>query len=109
MSNGEYDWNMYCSINADMVDFTEVDLCQNDELDQESKVIKSEQYSNLSQESKTVISIIVNTPSEIIDMITTPTGEKSKNLIIKYLLKRWRSKLIVESVVQEITEFVRSL
>lgn len=107
-SKDYYAGNMYQSINAEFVDFQDVhDLGRPP--DQLTKVIKAEEYNSLSQESKEVISLIINAPLEISELISTPKGARSKNLLIKYLQKRWRSNFLVNSVIQEITEFVNSL
>lgn len=101
-----YDANKHQSLNADFIDFNEIQI-QKDELNPESKLIKSEGYETLSGESKEVIDLILHTPSEILGLITTPQGEKNKKLIIKYLERRWKSKLLVKFVIDEITELVK--
>jgi hypothetical protein len=101
-----YDWNKSQSLNAEFIDIEEFEILK-DELNPESKLIKDENYKNLSSEAKEVIGLILNTPSEIADIITTPKGEKSKKLLVKYLERKWKSKFLVKYVIDEITELVK--
>ena len=101
-----YDSNKCQSLNADFIDIQDVEISK-DELSPESKLIKDERYQLLSDESKEVIDLILHTPSEILDLITTPKGQKSKKLIIKYLEKRWKSKFLVKFVIDEISDLVK--
>ena len=101
-----YDANESQSINASFIDFGEIEISK-DELSPESKLIKCEQYQVLSHESKEVIDLILHTPSEILQLITTPQGQKNKKLIVKYLERKWKSKLLVKFVIDEITELVK--
>jgi len=103
-----HDSNMYQSIKAEFVNSDEIEI-RSREIDQLTKIIKTETYNSISEEAKEVISLILNTPSEMMELIATPKGLKSKNLIIKYLQKKWRSNFLVNSVIKEITEFVDSL
>jgi len=102
-----YIGNMEKSIIADFVDFQECEQLYQ-EADQLTKVIKQEKYNSLSKEAKEVISLVINTPSEIMDIITTPKGAKSKNLLKNYLYKKWRSNFLINSIFQEISEFVKN-
>jgi hypothetical protein len=101
-----YDANKCQSLNAEFIDLTDVQIIK-DELSPESKLIKSESFQKLSGEAKEVISLILFTPSELIGVITTPKGEKSKKLLIKYLEKRWKSKFLVSAVIDEIVSLVK--
>ena len=99
--------NMEKSITPEFIDHQECELLHQ-KADQLSKIIKQESYDSLSQEAKEVISMVLNTPSEIMDIITTPKGAKSKNLLKNYLYKKWRSNFLVNSIFQEISEFVKN-
>jgi hypothetical protein len=81
------------------------------ELNQESELFKKEAFENLSFEAKEVISIILNSPDEILQLIcTSKFGMYSKRLLIKYLHKNkgWENKKI-EKTFREITYYVNAL
>ena len=101
-----YDWNKYQSLNAKFIDIAEIQISEN-KLSPELKFIKSEQYKKLSNESKEVINLILHTPTELLGIITTPKGEKSKKLLIRYLEKKWKSKFLVKYVIDEISDLVK--
>lgn len=101
-----YDWNKQQSLNAEFIDISDIEISE-ETLSPESKLIKSERYQQLSDESKEVIGLVLNTPSELIGIITTPKGQKSKKLLVKYLEKRWKSKFLVKFVIDEIADLVK--
>ncbi|MFA5355738.1 MAG: hypothetical protein WC302_03370 [Candidatus Paceibacterota bacterium] len=77
---------------------------------QEKELIKQEMLSSLSTEAKEVIDIVLNSPAEVIESLTTPTYNCiSKSLISKYLKhKNWKKNKI-ESSFNEIKLFVTGL
>ena len=103
-----YDGNKHQSLNAEFVDISEFEIPSKNDLSPELMLFKSEKYKSLSEESKVVIDLIVNTPTELIGIITTPKGNISKKLVIKYLENIWKSKFIVNQVIEELTELVKS-
>lgn len=101
-----YEANKSASINADFIDHSEVDI-ESKDMNAEDKLIKLQKYNSLSQEAKEVVSLVINTPAEILGLITTPNGKKTKKLIINFLHKKW-SKFIVEKVIDELTKLAKS-
>jgi hypothetical protein len=100
---------MYMSLNAEYVDIADYDISAQNQPSPESEVIKKELYQNLSQESVEVIKMIIDSPAEILEMISTPKGVITEKLVKKYLLRKWTSTFVVESVIKEIKNLVRSL
>ena len=76
----------------------------------ETKMIKRENYENLSNNAKEAIELVLNSPKEILDLFITPKRKKiSKRLLGKWLSKCWKSKLLVEHTFKEIQEWVNKL
>jgi len=85
-------------------------ILRSHEVNQEKKVIKSEEFNNLSDEAKEIILTILNCPEEIIDLITTPKlGKFSIKRIRNTFAEMWNSKLIADSAIMEIKRWVRNL
>ena len=74
-------------------------------------VIKHQGWEALSQEAKEVINTVLNSPSEIIDFLSTPTRKRrlNKNNTRNYFRKIWRSKFIADKTIEEVTEWVKQL
>lgn len=95
----DHTWLVLC--NLVLKDDTIIPLVE-DELpllfhsDPEKEYIKKEAYEKLPQEAHEVISTILNSPDEILELITTPRfGMVSKRLLKKYFLKRgWKERKV---------------
>ena len=71
----------------------------------EDTLIKKESFRNLSEEAKYVIGICLNTPSELVDILLTPTFKKmSLRKLTNYFTKQWGSPRKVKRVFGEIQE-----
>ena len=76
----------------------------------EEILIKKDAFNNLSTEAKEIIRIILNTPSEMLQAVTTKKANKiSRPLIQKYLSKIWHSKYISETAMEEVAEWAKQL
>ena len=73
----------------------------------EDEVIKKDIYQKMSLEAKQVISICLNCPAEILELITPRNSKKiKKDKLIKYLQHRWNRRL-VRKVLNEITALMK--
>jgi hypothetical protein len=61
---------------------------------------------SLSEEAKWLINLCLNTPAEIIGLITTPLGKITRPALRPFLFKKWKSKRKVERVFSEIKNFL---
>lgn len=100
-----YEINIEASYAQEIVDISSIDLIQK-EVSAEKKVIKKDLYEKTSQEAKEVINLVLNTPSELIEIISTPKGKITKSKIKKYLLDKWKSQFLVELIMKEISRLV---
>jgi hypothetical protein len=69
------------------------------------KVAKFREYSDLCNESKKIIAIVLDTPKEYFHLITTETGLITKNSVKYFLEKRWPT-FIVNHVMEELKTWV---
>lgn len=89
-----------------------VQLITNQSKNPEKEMMKKEEYQNLSDEAKHIISLIINAPSEILEMMTP----KTKNLTIRsvslFISKVFFNRKVPEKktqkVIKEIESFVRN-
>jgi len=71
----------------------------------EKEVIKNDTYQKLSQEAKEVIQIVLNTPSEILEIIATPKLAKIKPEKLRDYLHMTYSKRVVRRIYRELKRF----
>jgi len=68
----------------------------------------SRAYSLLSEEAKQLIEIILNCPSEILDLIGSPKTKKiHKGRIYHMLCKQWGEKTPARKLIKEMHDFVK--
>ena len=76
----------------------------------EQLLLRKESYTRLSAEAKEMISIIVNAPSEVLEMMTTP---RQKRVTIKgvrrYFATIWMSTFITDITIKEVSAWVSRL
>lgn len=76
----------------------------------EKELIKRDNYKNLSEEAKTIIDIVLNSPQEVLTLFTTPKHKRISLRRLKEILsKNWQSPIIVENSIEEIKKWVKSL
>lgn len=76
----------------------------------EEIAIKKQNFELLSDEAKEVIETILNGPEEILESFKTSKIKKfSKNKIKEFFYNIWKSKLITDEVIKEITIWVKNL
>lgn len=78
--------------------------------DQERDYARKEAYDSLTKEAKEVITLVLNTPKEVLSEIVSPKfGLLTKRTLKKYLMKHgWRERK-VDKVFSELSIFVNSL
>ena len=69
------------------------------------KVERSRNYQDLSNETKYVISIVLNTPKEFFHLMTTETGLITKHSVKHFIATRWPT-FIVNYVMKELKIWV---
>lgn len=86
-------------------------ILQSHNLPPDEQIIKHQGWEALSNEAKEVIDMILNSPSEIIDFLSTPIRKKrlNKNNIKKYFRTIWRSKFITDKTIDEIIQWIKQL
>lgn len=85
---------------------TLLDLMSCEEPSQEDSVMKRDGFSKLSKESKEIIDIVLNSPSEIIECFTTPKYNKiSRDKIKDYLVKQGWNEKLVKGCFKELKDF----
>ena len=85
-------------------------ILTDDDLTPEEKCIKNDNYEKLSQEAKEIISIILHSPQEILELFITPKRKKISTSRLKSILYSiWKSQLIVDSAFREISSWVKKL
>jgi hypothetical protein len=76
---------------------------------EKSGIIKRS-YESLSDEAKQVIAIVIDTPSEMLELISSPiTNKVSKDRIARMLRNQWGERKFVAELMEEITMFVKLL
>ena len=76
----------------------------------ETMLLKKQQFNNLSEEAKEVIQLILNSPTEILELIKTPKQNRiTRTRVKKYFSTVWHSKFITEKTIEEIEEWVQEL
>lgn len=84
-------------------------IFRSQDIDPEKLMIKMEEYDRLSNEAKEIISTILNCPEEILELFKTPKlGTISRRMIFKVFSDVWKSKLIADSAVKEISRWVKT-
>ena len=82
-------------------------------LNPEKEMIKKESYYNLSEEAKQIVSIIVNAPSEILEMMTPKTGNVTLRMVSKFISNQFFNRKVPERktkrVIKELKGFVKNL
>ncbi|MGD9156876.1 MAG: hypothetical protein PVG39_00580 [Desulfobacteraceae bacterium] len=84
-------------------------IFRSQDINPERLMIKMEEYDQLSNEAKEIISTILNCPEEILELFKTPKlGKISRRMIFKVFSDIWKSKLIADSAVKEISRWVKT-
>lgn len=84
-------------------------IFRSQDINPEKLMIKMEEYDQLSNEAKEIISTILNCPEEILELFKTPKlGKISRRMIFKVFSDIWKSKLIADSAVKEISRWVKT-
>jgi hypothetical protein len=79
-------------------------------IEKEEIEIKQSRYQQLSSEAKQVISIVLNTPTEIFEMISSKKGRRiNKSKVEAMLAKQWKDKRHAKNVISEIEDFTKIL
>jgi hypothetical protein len=81
------------------------------DFNQEKKLIEKDNFSHLSEEAKEIIMTIMDTPDELIGMLTTTkTGKFCKRHIKRFfrMTKKWNQKK-TERIFNELAEYVNGL
>ena len=78
-------------------------------IDPESFVMKKESFENLSEESKEVIKMILDSPNEVLSALSTKSGLITKRSVRQGLQKLWSSNFLAKYVINEITSWVNKL
>lgn len=78
-------------------------------IDPEKALLKKEAINSLSEEAKQVIDILIKSPSETIEALSSPNGLITKRSIRLGLQKLWNSKFIAKKVVEELTKWANQL
>ena len=78
-------------------------------IDPEKVVIKKESFQKLSDESKEVIQMILDSPKEVLAALSTKSGLVTKRSVRQGLQKLWSSKFLAKYVIDEITNWVNKL
>ena len=73
----------------------------------EEMIVKKDQLEKLSEEARFVITLCINTPAELVELITTPLGKITRRTLRTFLTKKWRSPQKIARVFSEIQEFLR--
>ena len=71
----------------------------------EAQVIKSESYNKLSKEAKKVVQIVLNTPSELIGLVTTPKTQVIKPEKLRQFLRSTYPDGKVRRIYRELKKF----
>lgn len=75
-----------------------------------SLILKEEAWNGLSNEAKEMVNVVLNSPSEILELISTPkSGNITKRSIRKYFSIIWKSRIITNLTIKEITRWVNKL
>lgn len=83
-------------------------ILQSEQINPEQLLIKKDSFENLSQEAKELILIIINAPQEFLDLFKTPARLIwSRNFFKKCLVDSLKSKIIAESIIEEISIWVK--
>lgn len=80
-------------------------------LNQEKKLIKKDDFAHLSEEAKEIIMTILDTPDELVEILTTTkTGKFCKRHIRRFfrMSKKWNQKK-TERIFNELAEYVNGL
>jgi hypothetical protein len=91
--------------NSSVVEITIENSIPSTELSPFEKAAKNREYSDLCDESKKIISIVLDTPKEYFHLITTETGLITKNSVKCFLETRWPT-FIVNHVMKELKVWV---
>jgi mRNA-degrading endonuclease RelE of RelBE toxin-antitoxin system len=76
-------------------------------IEKEENQIKAKKYQSLSSEAKQVIDIVLNTPTELLELITSSTLHKiGKNRIRLMMQRHWKDKKYADKVISELESFV---
>lgn len=85
-------------------------ILNSEELDPETTFIKKDNYQRLSNEAKEVIGIILNSPSEVLDLLRTPKHKKiSRRIVQQKLSLLWNSKFLAEKTIEELRQWANLL
>lgn len=83
-------------------------ILKSKKLNPEMLLVKKQQFNNLSEEAKEIIWLILNTPTEMLELIRTPKQERiTKTRIRKYLINHWKSKFITDLTIKELEEWIK--
>lgn len=91
-------------------DFFRHDFLPAKQISVEHAIIKKQEFERLSEESKELIMIIVNAPSEVIEVLKTPKTKKITQRSIQLsIAKALKSDWIAERIIREIKQWVNQL
>jgi len=86
------------------------EIISTQQISAENAIIKVESFNNLSAEAREVIDVILNAPSEILDVMGTPKQRIiTRRSVFKHLSKIFRSRFIARLIIKEIQEWVNQL
>lgn len=75
----------------------------------ERELLRKEALNALSSEAKQIIDMLINSPSEVLKAVSTPTGHITKRSIRLGMQKIWHSKFIAKKVIEELTQWANQL
>ena len=117
----DFDWAkfynlMYCPLSivddySKQPEESKGQIVLSSDLNQEKKLIEKDNFSHLSEEAKEIIMTIMDTPDELIGMLTTTkTGKFCKRHIKRFfrMTKKWNKKK-TERIFNELAEYVNGL
>ena len=85
-------------------------ILKSEMLTPEKILVRKQLFNSLSEEAKEVIQLVLNSPSEILDLIRTPKQKRiTKVKIRKHLIRSWHSTFITDLTIQELEEWVKRL
>ena len=115
----DYDWAKFYYLNRPLTITEEYSKKMEDQqgtvilsssLNQETSLIAKDNFQKLSAEAKEIIMTVLNTPDELLNVLTTPTGKFCRRYIVRYFKKKkkWNMKT-TERIFGEVVEYVNEL
>jgi len=82
----------------------------NNELTPVALLLKEESWRDLSHEAKEMITVILNSPAEILNLMSTSKTKRiTKRNVRKYFYNVWKSTFITDLTIKEISGWVDGL